>query len=439
VRERGRGAAARRPRPIRNRLARRIRRIAILNPLADFGISLYSHELAEGLAAQGVEVDVYGSVQTKPEHLALPRRHRLLPVLGGPLFRQRRTLAGGARPAAAPGEARPAPRRSWLGVPESLRGLLLGWELTLHLKRKRYDLVWTQWPEMSDGVRFWRRCRRFGLRVAHTVHNVLPHEEQPLDRARNGAVYRHASDLFVHSAFSASELGRLFPFTRGKVVVARHGLYNCYSRCPDARAQTRQGLGIGKSETAVLMCGAIRPYKNVDAVLEALRSPATAGAVLILAGEESGYPDPRREDPLGRSRALAEALGVRERVRFVPQFLPMADMAALFEAADTLLLPYTRTFGSGLLLLGMTFSKHIVGTGDGSMDEYVASYPRHTLLGDLRAPGIAAGLAEAIAGDREPGCAGGRPPELEWSRIAAESLLALEQRAPGRAPVPAVS
>ncbi len=420
-------------------MARRIRSIAIVNPLADFGISLYSHELAEGLAAQGVEVHVYASVHTKPEHLALPRRHRLLPVLGGPLFRQRATLAGGMPRGAAPEGASPTRRRSWFGIPEPLRGLLLGWEFTLHLRRRGYDLVWTQWPAMPDGVRFWKRCRRFGLRVAHTVHNVLPHEEGPGDLTRCGAVYRHADHLFVHTTFGASELLRLFPFTRGKVVAAKHGLYTCYPRCPDRRAETRQSLAVAGNETAVLMCGGIRPYKNVDAVLEALRSPETGNTVLVLAGEESGYAEPSGEDPLGRSRALARALGVAHRVRFVPQSLRMADMAAMFEAADVLLLPYTRTFGSGLLLLGMTFGKHIVATGQGTMDEYLTSYSRHTLLENTHARGIAAALARAVASQREPGPADARPPELEWSRIAAESLLALEERVPGRTRVAAAS
>ncbi|MGH9163286.1 MAG: hypothetical protein ACRD2X_25265 [Vicinamibacteraceae bacterium] len=36
-------------------------RIALVDPLGDFGIGAYTYELAEGLAGNGVSVDVYCS------------------------------------------------------------------------------------------------------------------------------------------------------------------------------------------------------------------------------------------------------------------------------------------------------------------------------------------------------------------------------------------
>ena len=56
------------------------------------GIGGYTYELSEGLAAQGVAVDIYSNSRGVMHELPLPRHHRIFPVLGAPLFRQRHRL-----------------------------------------------------------------------------------------------------------------------------------------------------------------------------------------------------------------------------------------------------------------------------------------------------------------------------------------------------------
>ena len=62
--------------------------VAILNPLGDFGINAYSFELAEGLCAAGVSVDVYVNGASPLSVLPAARRHRCFPVLGSVLLKQ---------------------------------------------------------------------------------------------------------------------------------------------------------------------------------------------------------------------------------------------------------------------------------------------------------------------------------------------------------------
>jgi glycosyltransferase involved in cell wall biosynthesis len=74
--------------------------------------------------------------------------------------------------------------------------------------------------------------------------------------------------------------------------------------------------------------------------------------------------------------------------------------AEILEAADIVLLPYIESFGSGLLLLAMTFGKFIVATQTGGMDEYLARYPRHTLLEGPSSASVADGIARGWRGCR---------------------------------------
>src|SRR5260221_14379014 len=135
-----------------------IRSIAIIDPMNDFGIGGYIYELAEGLEANGVSVDVYSSLGDMSK-LAVSRHHRLYPVVGSTLYKQRKLLSGKLAP----------PRTNSIisnhfpwnlslvrRLKDSLRTLLLPLELACYLKKKHYSLVWTQWPRTKDyGTRFW--------------------------------------------------------------------------------------------------------------------------------------------------------------------------------------------------------------------------------------------------------------------------------------------
>ncbi len=420
------------------------RSVAILNPLGDFGITTYSYELAEGLEANGVRADFYTSDVSPLSELPARHRHRCYPVLGSLLLRQRRALRaprtadGGCAPGGADGlpsaaaraaeDAATAHRRG-----EGTRRALLGLELALHLRRRRYDLVWTQWPDIY-GTAFWRTCRALGLPLAHTVHNPVPHDSAGSELPALRRVYPACDLLFVHSEQARGEFEGLFPDLCGRVAVSRHGLYTTYPRCPAARAARRSELGLVEGAAVVLICGGIRPYKNLDALVAALADPRCARAVLVVAGEESGYGGTPAADPLDRTRRLAREAGVAERVRLIPRFLRARELAELLEAADVLALPYRKGYGSGLLLLGMSFGRHVLVADTGGAAEYVADYPAHTLLDGTGAPEVAAGLARAIEALGAPGAAERAPrsPDLEWPAIAARALAVLRERLPAR-------
>ena len=377
--------------------------VAILNPLGDFGINAYSFELAEGLCANGVSADVYVNGASPLSELPAARRHRCFPVLGSVLLKQ--DLKTGHRAEADSSLSPPwlMPTSSVKAEPghprtpmfwERARQKFLEIELAAHLRRKRYDLVWTQWPEIY-GHGFWATCRRLGMKTVHTVHNVLPHEENPEDVTLLRKVYGNCDGLMVHSEQSRQELVRLFPEVASKASVMRHGLYTIYPRCTGARERVRGELRMGPAKVACLICGGIRPYKNIDSCLRAL-AELPEDVLLIVAGRESGFADCAAEDALAHTRRGARECGVEDRVRLIPHFLGRLEMAGLFEAADLLLLPYIKGYGSGLLLLGMTFRKYIVTTDTGGASEYLRNYPHSSLLARGESAEVAAGIREGI-------------------------------------------
>ena len=401
-------------------------RIALINPMGDFGISTYTHELAEALVEDGAQVDVYASDRFNPEIAAFPRKHRLYPILNSFIFRKRMREANTdsmTSSVSAPSAlARPRSTPKLLAV----RKFLMSAELAWHLRKRRYDLIWTQWPDMeSYGTAFWRLSRLCGMRMVHTVHNVLPHEESSAGRQVCETVYRKSERLIVHSNFAAKQLDAEFPGLERKTIISRHGLFTVFPRRPEARTQVRQQLGISEDDIALLCCGAIRPYKNFNNVIKALRDPRCSKPIVIVAGKEPGD----AADPLAHTRELVERSGLTDRVRLLAKFLSFTEMAELFEASDVVMLPYAKGYGSGLLLQAMRFEKYVVSSRTGGAEEYLEKYPRAVLLDGVDVGSIGAGIAAAqreIATSRSSGPL--QPvPELEWRNIARDLLEQLFQ------------
>ena len=409
----------------------------MIEPLGDAGIGTYTHELAEALVANGVEADVYG-----PEFAwsrSLPRVHRLYPVLGSALFHQRAILGSSGRDLAEP----PAPDAtagavSPTNAPAILRtargaarNAFLTLELAVWLRRRGYDAVWTQWPEFGAALpNFWRTCRRLGLRLIHTVHNVLPHERRAGDERHFRRVYRASDVLLVHSRAASASLHGAYPEFSAKALVSPHGMYTIYPRKPQARASVRSELGVLSSTPVALFFGGVRPYKNVDVVLHALRGAPDLDLVLLVAGVESGYPDRLAGDKLARTRRLAAELGVEHRVRFLTGPFSFERTSEIFEAADAVILPYVESFGSGQLLLAMTFGKWIAATAVGGMDEYLGGYPRGIVAPELTPDSVSQTLRQlagsiAGAGNAPLAWEGG---EFSWREIVAALLPKLEGR-----------
>jgi glycosyltransferase involved in cell wall biosynthesis len=429
------------PIAIRTAINAPIRSVAIIDFLDDFGIGGYIYELAEGLAANGISVDVYSSGSGNMSRLNIPRHHRLFPVLGSSLYKQRHLLRGtkpdelssSAAPASisASAEGTRSPMNTQrLSIARRfkhrIRNFLLPIELAYYLKLKNYDVVWTQWPYTDEsGTRFWAACKRLGIRLVHTVHNVLPHEETEKDRAICAAIYKYSDTLIVHSRYAAGKLIDIFPESGRKTILARHGMYTTYPRLQEARKRIRTSLNICEDQLAFLVFGGIRPYKNTDAVLQAFSRVESSKAVLIVAGHESGYPDLVPGQPLGRTQRIAKELGIADRVRFIPGLHEIEQTSEVFEAADVMVLPYLESYGSGALLLGMTFGKYILATPAGGMEEYLEEYPLHTLLEGAGVDEILSGIETVIESYSVSRPMPDRISAFEWKTIARQVIAEL--------------
>jgi glycosyltransferase involved in cell wall biosynthesis len=239
--------------------------------------------------------------------------------------------------------------------------------LRARLAQRRPDVVHVQ---SLISTRFdallWPAVRR-RLPLAMTMHNIGSHERIRWDDWTLWRCLATADAVIVH--------------TRQAADVARQ-------RLGAARAR----LGLPRRARFVLAFGAIRPYKGLDGVIEALpeirRRHADTRLLIagpILVGDEAQY------------RETIRRTDVENAVIFRPGYVPADQVASYFAAADVAVFNYRDITDSGSLRLACDMGTPVVATAVGSFREFLTDGVTARLVEPGDTPALAAALADVLA------------------------------------------
>lgn len=142
---------------------------------------------------------------------------------------------------------------------------------------------------------------------------------------------------------------------------------------------------VAETEPVALFFGVWSKYKGIEVLLDAfalvrLRRP---DARLVLAGAAGADIDV--ETVLARARALGN-------VDARPGYVPIDDVAGLFDSARVVVTPYIRATQSGVAHLAFTFGRPVVASEIGDLPDVIA----HGVTGLLCPPHDAEALASAM-------------------------------------------
>ncbi len=172
-----------------------------------------------------------------------------------------------------------------------------------------------------------------------------------------------------------------------KVTVVHHGAFDHLAARAPGRLPPELVGDADPQAPVVLFFGLLRPYKGLDVLLAAWRELS----VQALPG-----PAPRLWI-VGRPRMLLEPLrvGTPPGVQFVPRFVSDSELAACFDRASLVVLPYTSTERfdfSGVLATALAFGTPSILSDLGGFPEVAA-----TGAARLVPPGDPGALAQALA------------------------------------------
>jgi D-inositol-3-phosphate glycosyltransferase len=181
----------------------------------------------------------------------------------------------------------------------------------------------------------------------HTLARVKAMHGDAESAARElteSAIIGCSDAIFVSCEEERQQFREVYGASPGTVEVITPGVDRAYFS-PGSRAGARSALGLG-SHPVLLFVGRIQPLKGVDVAVETLAALSHRDAVLLIVGGASGMAG---DLELARVVALAERLGVADRVKFIaPQ--PHHLLSTYYRAADVVLVP-SRSESFGLVAL----------------------------------------------------------------------------------------
>ena len=312
--------------------------IALVGPFYPFrgGIAHFNEAMYRGLAARGHDVRAYTFSRQYPERLFPGKTQHV----DGP----NRTGIE-----AAPVLDTVGPRSWWRAAEQIADG---GAEVAVFP-------YWMPFLAPSLGT-MARRLRRRGVRSVAVVHNALPHERRPGDRALTRYALSPCSGLLVLSDQVRQDVKGLG--VSAPIEQVRHPVYEQFGPLQD-RAAARTALGLAPGAPVVLFFGFVRRYKGLHVLLDAMPRvlQAIPDLTLLVAGEF--YADE------AELRAQARPLGAA--VRFYPDYIPDEQVGQYFAAADAVVQPYVTATQSGVAQVAFHYERPVVTTDVGGLAEIV--------------------------------------------------------------------
>lgn len=344
------------------------------------GQNIYVDRVARGLAARGHRVDV----MTRREDRSLPT---VVPLCAG---------ARVLHVDAGPPEVMPK---------EELLPFMPAFAASAGTLTKReggYDVLHANFF-MSGRVGLALR-RRFGTPLAMTFHALgLVRRQHQGDADRFPAaridiereLVRGADALVATCPQEQADLVRLYDADATHIIGVPCGVDPRHFT-PGDRLAARARLGLPAHEFLVLQLGRMVPRKGIDNVVRALallpHDESQPPARLLVVGGACREPDEAATPEIGRLRALAEALGVDARVRFVGR-RDQAELRDWYVAADVFVTtPWYEPFGI-TPLEAMACGRPVIGADVGGIRTTVVD----GVTGFLVPPHDPAALAARLA------------------------------------------
>jgi beta-1,4-mannosyltransferase len=229
-----------------------------------------------------------------------------------------------------------------------------------------------------------------GVHLVWTAHNLQPHE---LHHPRWGflvyrTVARWADAIIAHSQAARAQLEQHYGALPQSIVIP-HGSYIGLYGPPRDRATSRAALGLPPDGPVLLNIGTLRPYKNIEGLIDAFGAlPAATRGRLLIAGA-------------AKSPSYAEQLRVRAAsvpgVQLRAEFIADEQLPTYLAAADLVVLPYRSLLTSGILLWALSYARPVIAPAFGPVRELL----HEGQTGFLFAPGddnaLRAALERAIA------------------------------------------
>lgn len=232
-----------------------------------------------------------------------------------------------------------------------------------------FDIVHIQWPEE---LFYWRSVttedveklnqriiflKNKGTKIVATLHNKIPHRKGTNDSGLYQAVYENADAIIHLGKYSTS----LYP-SRNNVII-EHPNYNRH-------------IKILKKKTDKVRFVSFGGIRNEDEESQLIRAFLTAkipNSELIISNSLMGKRQHfRKIEIFSQLKQIWQIKRLQQKnIQLISGILPQNKVDELLNNADVIISPRQDNLNSGVIFLGFSYGKPVVGAAIGNMKEYL--------------------------------------------------------------------
>lgn len=202
----------------------------------------------------------------------------------------------------------------------------------------------------------------FGKKIVWTFHNKQPHKQSfgKLSSLLMKWLAKYTSNIVIHSCISEDILVRYYGNqVRTKIVYVPHPNYiDVYgpSKLSECEASTSDHLSL-------LFVGAVKPYKNIELLIEAIKDSNPKEVHLTIVGKPSTSEYQAKIESM-----VAGMSNVVLRLAFVND----EDLGSLIARHDLLALPYNKesSLNSGSVILAFSYGRTVMCPNIGTLLDF---------------------------------------------------------------------
>lgn len=239
------------------------------------------------------------------------------------------------------------------------------------------QLVHLNWFENLDdtgNLKMWKSyfrklivlaAIRFGnKKLVWTMHNKLSHEKKSgkLSQKLTKKLVEQADAIIIHSKISESILRSSYPESSARIEYIPHpdfiDVYPASENNPNGKFNDKLQL---------LFVGAVKPYKNIELLVEVV-SHYPEEVSLRIAGNPNS----------AAYKAELERLAVgKQNIHFQLEFIPDTELPRLIQQSDLLILPYSleSSLNSGTVILAFSYQRTVICPRIGTIDDLEGGSP----------------------------------------------------------------
>ena len=200
-----------------------------------------------------------------------------------------------------------------------------------------------------------RKVRELGMQVILIVHDVESFIQRT-NLSRLKLICEKLADVIVvHSKYVFAELSeQLSSSAKAKIHVIAHGNFISLAEHGYSKYQAREILGWKTEQKVVLFFGMIKANKGLDVLLKAW-TYVQSNAKLVIAGRL------RKISFEPFQKIIDEKLKGKELELMLRQ-VSNSERDLLFRGADMIVLPYSKIYQSGVLLMAMSYGIPVIAS-----------------------------------------------------------------------------